>query len=180
MFIPTIVRSAAVEALADGAFGTLSVHAQVVARPTDAQIVHIALTADNIDIKNAQLALQRSTNKDVRDFANDMVRDHTAVNEKALALAKELGVAPEDNETSQSLIKQQDAERARISSFHGAHFDQTYIVNEVAYHRAVNGALQTTLIPSPQNTKLKSLLQTGLGIFQDHQAHAEHLAGMFH
>ncbi len=48
--------------------------------------------------------------------------------------------------------------------------------NEVAYHKAVNGALETTLIPIAQNAELKSLLQTGLKIFQGHEKHAEQLA----
>ncbi len=48
--------------------------------------------------------------------------------------------------------------------------------NEVAFHKAVNGALSTTLIPNAQNAELKSLLQTGLKLFQEHQQHAEHLA----
>ena len=62
------------------------------AKPTDAQIAHIAYTADQIDIKAAELALQKSKNKDVRDFAEEMVRDHTAVNNQALALVKKLNV----------------------------------------------------------------------------------------
>jgi putative membrane protein len=40
----------------------------------------------------------------------------------------------------------------------------------------VNGALESTLIPSANNAELKNLLQTGLKIFQGHQLHAEHLA----
>ena len=47
------------------------------------------------------------------------------------------------------------------------------MANEVAYHKTVNGALETTLIPSVSNPELKSLLQTGLKIFQDHEQHAE-------
>ena len=54
----------------------------------DAQIAHIAYTADQIDIQAAQQALKKTKNKDVRGFAQDMVRDHTAVNQKALALTK--------------------------------------------------------------------------------------------
>ena len=37
------------------------------AKPNDAQIAHIAYTAGSIDIKAAQLALQKSKNKEVRD-----------------------------------------------------------------------------------------------------------------
>jgi putative membrane protein len=40
----------------------------------------------------------------------------------------------------------------------------------------VNGALKTTLIPSADNGELKSLLETGLTLFTEHQHHAEHLA----
>src|SRR6516162_11231221 len=74
-------------------------------KPNDAQIAHIAYTAGQIDIKAAQLALQKSKNKEVRDFAENMVRDHTPVNDQALALVKKLNVTPEDNDTSRSLAK---------------------------------------------------------------------------
>lgn len=143
------------------------------AKPTDPQIAHIAYTAGTIDIANAQLALKKSKNHEVRAFAEDMVRDHTAVNDKALALVKKLGVTPQDNPTSQALVKQADAERAKLAKLNGAAFNKAYAANEVAYHKAVDNALQTTLIPDSQNPELKSLLQTGLQIFQGHEAHAE-------
>ncbi|MGB6176655.1 MAG: DUF4142 domain-containing protein, partial [Methylocella sp.] len=72
--------------------------AQAAAKLTDPQIAHIAYTAGQLDIEAAKQALSKSTNKDVRAFAEDMVRDHTAVNEKALALVKKLNVTPEDND----------------------------------------------------------------------------------
>ena len=84
------------------------------AKPNDAQIAHIAYTADQIDIKAAQLALQKSKNKEVRDFAENMVRDHTAVNDQALALVKKLNVTPQDNDTSKALLKQADANQAEL------------------------------------------------------------------
>lgn len=146
------------------------------AKPTDPQIAHIAYTAGDIDVKAANLALQKSKNPQVREFATDMVRDHTAVNQQALALVKKLGVTPQDNPTSQALVKQADENRAKLSKLDGAAFDKAYVDNEVAYHKEVNNALQTTLIPSAQNAELKSLLETGLKIFQGHQQHAEMVA----
>ena len=65
---------------------------------------------------------------------------------------------------------------ARLSALSGTAFDQAYAANEAAYHKAVNGALKTTLIPSASNSELKSLLETGLALFGEHQAHAEGLA----
>lgn len=149
-------------------------------KPSDPQIAHIAYTAGVIDIKAAELALKTSQNKEVIAFANDMVRDHKAVNDKALALVKKLNVTPEDNATSQSLTKGADAKYAELSALSGAAFDKAYVDNEVAFHKTVGDALTSTLIPDSSNAELKSLLQTGLKIFSGHLQHAEHLASTLH
>jgi putative membrane protein len=146
---------------------------------TDAQIAHIAYTAGQIDIQAAQLALKKSKSKDVIAFAKSMARDHKAVNDQALALVKKLKVTPEDNATSQALVKQADAERAELAKLSGKAFDKAYIDNEVAYHKTVDGALESTLIPGASNPELKDLLKTGLKIFQGHELHAEHVAAEF-
>ena len=146
------------------------------AKPNDAQIAHIAYTAGEIDIKAAKLALQKSKNKEVRDFAENMVRDHAAVNDQALALVKKLNVTPQDNDTSKALLKQADAKQAELKKLEGAAFDKAYADNEVAYHKALDNALETVLIPDATNAELKDLLTTGLKIFQGHEQHAEHVA----
>lgn len=143
------------------------------AKLTDPQIAHIAYTAGEIDIKTAQQALKKSHNPEVTDFAQNMIRDHEAVNEKALALAKKLHVTPQDNDTSRSLVKQADDEQKRLAKLSGPAFDRAYAQHEVAYHQTVNNALETTLIPSASNPELKGLLSTGLKIFQGHEQHAE-------
>ena len=149
--------------------------AQSAGKPTDPQIAHIAYTAGEIDIKAAELAKKNSKNKDVLAFADDMIRDHKAVNEKALALVKKLNVTPEDNETSRALAKQGDDQLKKMSALQGAEFDRAYAQNEVAYHELVNDSLRKTLIPAANNSELKELLSTGLKLFEGHQQHAEHL-----
>jgi putative membrane protein len=146
------------------------------AKPTDPQIAHIAYTAGVIDITAAKQALKKSSNKEVKSFAEDMVRDHEAVNKQALALVKKLKVTPEDNDTSKTLSKNAADKLAELAKLNGAAFDKAYVANEVAYHKAVDSALETTLIPSASNAELKSLLQTGLKIFEGHEQHAEHVA----
>jgi putative membrane protein len=148
----------------------------VAAAPSDPQIAHIAYTAGVIDVAASKQALAKSHNKAVRDFASEMVRDHTAVNNKALALVKKLHVTPQDNPTSQALSKQAKATLNRLSHLNGGAYDKAYIDNEVAFHKTVNGALASTLIPSAKNAELKSLLETGLTLFKEHQAHAEQIA----
>jgi putative membrane protein len=146
------------------------------AKPTDPQIAHIAYTAGVIDITAAKQAITKASNKDVKAFAEDMVRDHESVNKQALELVKKLKVTPEDNDTSKTLSKQAADKLTELAKLKGTDYDKAYVANEVAYHKAVNGALETQLIPSANNAELKSLLQTGLKIFQGHQQHAEHVA----
>lgn len=144
--------------------------------PNDAQIAHIAYTAGNIDVAAGKLALKKSHNKAVREFASEMVRDHNAVNAKALALVKQLKVTPEDNATSKALTKGAAEETKKLAALNGAAFDKAYVANEVAFHKTVTGALKSTLIPSAHNAQLKALLESGLTLFNEHEQHAEHLA----
>ena len=152
-------------------------YAQPAAKASDPQIAHIAYTAGQIDVTAAEQALAKSKTPNVRAFAQEMVRDHEAVNVQALALVKKLGVTPQANATSAALSDQAKAKHAELAKLDGAAFDRAYVANEVAYHATVNGALSGTLIPGAQNAELKELLGVGLKLFQEHQKHAEHLAG---
>jgi putative membrane protein len=160
-----------------GLFGAVAAPAT---KPTDPQIAHIAYTAGQLDIEAGKQALDKSKNADVRNFAQRMVADHGSVNDQALALVKKLNVTPEDNPTSKSLTQAADAERNKLAGLDGAAFDKAYVDNEVAYHKTVHEALSKTLIPDAQNAELKSLLQTGLKLFESHQQHAETLAKQLH
>jgi len=168
-----MIRHVVIAALLVVGMGSLAVAADA---PTDPQIAHIAYTAGQIDISAGKQALSKASNKDVKAFAQDMVRDHEAVNKQALDLVKKLNVTPEDNDTSKTLSKNAADKLAELNKLNGAAYDKAYIANEVAYHKAVNSALETTLIPNANNSELKNLLQTGLKIFQGHQQHAEHVA----
>ena len=161
-----------------GAAMLLFVSAPTLAHDTalnDAQIAHVAYTAGQIDVDAARQALERSRNARVRAFAETLVRDHAAVNQQALALVQRLHVTPEANATSAALTTQAAEAHRRLGALSGAAFDQAYVENEVAYHRAVNEALRGTLIPGAHNAELKSLLEAGLTLFSAHQEHAEQL-----
>ena len=153
--------------------GFATAAADPAAKPSDPQIAHIAYTADQLDIEAAKQALQKSKNPQVIAFANQMVGDHTMVNDQALALVKKLNVTPEDNPTSQTLTTQAEATRNKLASLEGAAFDKAYVDNEVAYHKAVISTVEGVLIPQAQNAELKQLLQNVLPTLKAHLEHAE-------
>ena len=144
-------------------------------KPTDPQIAHIVVTANLIDIDAGKLAKSHSKNKEVQAFAQQMITDHTAVNKQAGALAKKLGVKPEDNDTSKSLKKGAQENMAKLKKLNDGQFDKAYIDQEVAYHEQVLGAIDKVLIPSAQNAELKGLIEKVRPAIQAHLDHAKHV-----
>jgi putative membrane protein len=124
----------------------------------DAQIAHIAVTANAIDSTAGALAKTKASSKEVKDFAQTMVKDHMGVNKQAVALATKLNVTPQENDVSKQLMTGADENIANLKNLSGAAFDKAYIDHEVAYHQAVLDAIDKTLVPSAQNAELKDLL----------------------
>jgi len=147
--------------------------AQSPADLNDLEIAHVAYTADNIDIRYAEIALKRTTNPEIRVFAETMIRDHMAVNELALALLDKLGASAQDNFLSQTLNTNAKTIEAKLESLSGAEFDMYYAENELAYHMAVNDLVENSFIPNIENAEVKELFIAGLGIFKGHQEHAQ-------
>jgi len=141
----------------------------------DAQIASIVVTANQVDIDAGKFAKSRSTNKDVKAFAELMVADHTGVNKSAKDLVTKLKVTPQDNPTSQSLKAGGDKNLAHLQTLKGAAFDQAYVDHEVAYHQQVIEALDNTLIPGATNEELRALLIKVRPAFVAHLEHAKHL-----
>ncbi len=149
---------AATSDTATAAMAPASDTAAAPAKPNDAQIAHIAVTANSIDSAAGVLAKSKAQSKAVKDFAQTMITDHTQVNKQAVALATKLGVTPEDNDVSRELNSGAQQSQSELQAKSGADFDSAYIDHEVAYHQAVLDALDQTLIPDAQNAELKELL----------------------
>jgi putative membrane protein len=145
------------------------------AGPTDPQIAAIVVTANQVDIDAGKLALSKAHSKDVKEFAQLMVADHSGVNKSATELVQKLHVTPEGSPTSASLQKGGDDNEAALKKLKGSAFDRAYVDHEVAYHQAVIDALDKTLIPSAQNAELKALLVKVRPAFVAHLEHAKNL-----
>lgn len=167
------MKRIAIALLSTGLAFASPAHAEDPAELNDLQIAHVAYTADNIDIAYAKLALEKSSNEEVRKFAETMIRDHEAVNAAALGLLEKLGVQAEDNFLSQKLNEDAAKITADLSALDDAEFDKAYAANELGYHQAVNGLVEGTFIPNIDNAEVKALFEEGLKTFKVHEGHAE-------
>jgi len=144
-------------------------------KPTDPQIAHVAATAHQIDIERGKMALKKSKNAEVKQFAEQMVNDHQAGLKEAVALCGRLGVKPEPNATSKALLDGAKKATTKLQKLNGKAFDKEYIDTEVAYHQAVIDAVKNTLIPSAQNDQLKQLLTDTGPTLEGHLQHAKNV-----
>lgn len=138
-----------------------------------AEVASAAVTANQIDINHAIIALKRSNNPVVRNFAMHMVRDHTSVIHQAITLAMKLGVTPKDNAVTESLLKRANMKSKMLKSKWGMDFNKAYLSNEIAYHKAVISAVKNMLIPQTKNDQLKNLLMKAAPVFVQHMEMAK-------
>jgi putative membrane protein len=143
--------------------------------PSDPQIVGVVSAADQIDINEAKLALKKTKNDQVKQFAQQMVDDHTKLQKSVDDLAKKLKVKAEPSDISKSLHAADAKEMKKLRGLHGKAFDKAYIDHEVAYHQQVIDAASKVLIPNAKNPELKSALEGAAPLLQGHLDHAKQI-----
>ena len=148
--------------------GVFAQAAPATAGPNDAQIAHIVVTANQVDIDAGKLAESKGAKADVKAFGKMMVTDHTGVNKEATALVEKLKV-------SESIKKGGEDNLKNLKALSDGAFDKAYIDHEVAYHQQVIDAMDKTLVPNAKNTELKALLVKVRPAFVAHLDHAKQL-----
>jgi putative membrane protein len=141
----------------------------------DAQIAHIVVTANQVDIDAGEIADSKAIDTEVKAFGGMMVADHTAVNKQARELAAKLKLTPQENSTSQSLKIGGETNVANLKTLSGPAFDKAYIAHEVEYHQAVIETLNKMLIPNAQNPELKALIVKVTPAFAAHLEKAKQI-----
>jgi putative membrane protein len=145
----------------------------------DPKIATVALTAHQIDVARGKFALGKTKNEDIKGFAKQMVDDHTLAENETLALAKKLGVKPEESAITKSLKEGADKTLADLKRLKGKAFDKAYIDAEVAYHQAVIDAVKNVLLPNVQNAEVKQALINAGPLLEGHLVHAKQVQATF-
>jgi putative membrane protein len=114
------------------------------------------------EVQLGQLALQKASNSDVKEFAQKMVDDHQSANEKLKdAAGKENFALPV------ALAAKDKAEAARLNNLSGGAFDKAYMAHMVADHRKDVAEFQREA-KSGQDEQIKNFAQETLPTLQEH------------
>jgi putative membrane protein len=125
---------------------------------TEAEIAAAMTTANQGEIEEGQLALQRGSSAPVRDLAQRIVTDHTTSNEQMSALVQSAALTPKENDLSRSLLQDHQAAMDTLNARTGADFDRAYLQRQAAAHRYVLSLLDNVFIPSAQSSAMKAQL----------------------
>lgn len=140
----------------------------------DPTIIAIFYAANTADIETGSLAAERAQSKEVRDYGAMIAHDHQAVRQLGRDLARKLGVTPTPPAGDTS-AKTQAETMATLRAKHGPDFDRALMQHEVAFHKSVIDAIQTTLLPAIRNAELKALVEKVAPAFQAHLLMAQRL-----
>lgn len=142
---------------------------------TDAEIVHIVVTANSVDIEAGNLAQEKASHIDIRSYAQRMIADHTASSEQAVDLAKKFDLTPKDNAISQKLAQDAKANMERLKGLSDEEFNKAYLEGEIKLHTKVIEIADNKLVPSVENEELKTLLMQTHPMLVSHLERAKEL-----
>ena len=153
---------------------TLVAHAETVT-PSDSEIVGIVAAAHTGEILAAKEALQRSAHPEVKQFAEQMIEEHTAMNKENMALANKVGLKKEESNTSKMLTKKAQSDLKKLKELKGAEFDKEYVGDQVLMHKLVLETIENVLVKSADNAELKTMLTQAQTKVAAHLEHARAL-----
>ncbi len=140
----------------------------------DPTIVAIFDAANSWDMETGALAAKKGTTQAVRDYGEMIARDHKAVRQMGRDLATKLGVTPTPPKNF-GMARDHATAVSELQSAQGKAFDRAFLQHEIAFHKAVIDAIDTTLLPSLKNEEVKSLVKKVEPAFNAHMVAAQNL-----
>jgi putative membrane protein len=132
------------------------------------------------EIQLAQLAQQKATSPDVKQYAQSLITDHQMADQKLTALAQTKGLKVGDvrpgTDVERKKVDMEKSSLALLQSLEGPPFEQQFLTGQVAMHDLGIGmvtAAQTQFATS----ELAPLLKEQLPKLKDHRARAYRLLG---
>jgi putative membrane protein len=169
--MPRYFVTAALLAVASLAPDTSSAQAAKLDDPT---IIAIFDAANTWDMETGEIAARKGSSKEVRDFGAMLQRDHRVVRQQGRDLVKKLGVRPTPP-ADFAMAKDHAAALRTLRATSGRAFDRAFLQHEVAYHKAVIDAVNTTLLPALKNVEARALVTKVAPAFQAHMLAAQAL-----
>src|SRR5829696_444893 len=161
---PRIIATASGLMIALAAVPLAPVHAQgqISELSQDSKIIFQMASSNLFEIRAGQRAQQRAVNSAVKQFGQQMVTDHTNMENQLSALVSKNGT-----KFQPSMGKVNEDELARLEKLSGAEFDRAYMTSMIQHHQQDIALLQGAG-QSARSAEARQLVSSGLPVLQQH------------
>ena len=143
----------------------------------DTQFLAEAIRDGLAEVELGKTAAQKASGSEVKQFAERMVKDHTAANEKLRSLAEEHKIEPGGTYGTPPLRPAEEgaAKQRDLSGLSGEEFDRAYAAAMVEDHEKAVAAFRQQA-EKGQDEELRGLAAATLPVLEEHLRMAEALA----
>jgi putative membrane protein len=136
----------------------------------DKDFVRSALQGGMAEVELGQLAAEKGSTDDVKQFGQKMVADHTKLGDQMKQVAQQIGVNPPTK-----LSKKDEELKAKLQNLSGTQFDNAYIVAMVKDHKKDAEEFKAEASQS-QNPAVQQAAQQGAQVVDQHLQMIEQIA----
>ena len=122
------------------------------------------------EVQLGQMAQQKASSQDVRQFGEKMVQDHSQLDQQLKPIAEQQGVRP-----PKALSKKDEATLKKLEGLSGQQFDHAYIEAMLKDHKKDLKEFKETANRT-QNPQLKDAAQRGAQVIESHLQDIQQIA----
>jgi putative membrane protein len=134
---------------------------KAIGKPSDMFLAN-TVQGSGAEVALSRLALERSTNPEVKRFAQQDIRDHEKLNQEIIQIANRRGmtVSTEPNDTQERIS-------THLSKLSGNEFDREYMSEMIADHAKMTAKLEAKT-KQTKDPEIQQLAARQLPLFQEH------------
>lgn len=140
---------------------------------TDGEIAAVMHALNQGEIRQAELALQKSNNPKVIAIAQAIIADHREMDRKTMSLAGVPNIQLQENALSRRLRQQSHATEQKLRTLSGSSFDRAYLEGQAKEHQQAIATIQQKLLPAAQSPRVREQLTAAVGTLQQHLQQAQ-------
>ncbi len=140
----------------------------------DAEILTLVSHSNSAEISSSKLALEQAQNAQVKAFAQDMIKAHTAMEQEGTRVANALGTSAANTGKTEDMREDASEELDDLRQARNAQFDKAYMKFQVEAHEKTLKLLQDQQ-ERAQNAELKAMITKAIPQVQQHLTRAQQL-----
>ncbi len=163
--------SGLVIALAAVPLAPIHAQGQISQLSQDSKLIFQMASSNIMEVRLGQMAQQKASNAAVKQFGQQMVTDHTNLENQLTGL-----VSKNNANFQPAMSKDNEAEVSRLEKLSGAQFDQQYMTSMIQHHQQDISTLQSQG-QTAKSSEARQMIAAALPVLQQHLSTATQVGG---